>query len=559
MNFNFPKLPKINLPTEGTLKEPDIHGPKKFDIPQIDQAGPADESPILSTNKPESAVPVIHNEDILGSGRLRLPPQARPQGKPQIPVELPGHEPKQQGPKSKPTQGPKPAQESKPTQEYKPTQDTHESKPRADKAEQLEKTDEFPIENERPAGDPIEEPQGDGESATNNFLIETIIQEPEAQTQPQTLPEEQISSTRQPLRATEKTEKQNENGSVSQQQTTTETVSIAEIVASTTSKLYSIEIGQSLEQVAQELGMDVFDLLRANPQLLKDPLIFAGQRIKLPAVVAQNELHTGNRTLETTLLTGPAKQQHTVETMKLSLTEKHSIEIEPAKTTMAETRSGQIAGARGSGPLSIAQEPAIAKEDRETKPRTQRSETERAEERKPEVKQHELVVPILGVPGNIEHEDKTIEEQKQRRSDHTLPEPFDEWADYIYKAAGNYYLEPSLIASVIWRESGGKNITSKDGHRHGLMQIDDRRYADWLAAHANGLDPASNIDFGASLLRQNIDHFRGKAAAGIAAYDCGIDAVEEALVLGKLVDHFTRDGNYSITVLTQQEFFKRFF
>src|SRR5262249_11091528 len=114
-------------------------------------------------------------------------------------------------------------------------------------------------------------------------------------------------------------------------------------------------------------------------------------------------------------------------------------------------------------------------------------------------------------------------------------------------------------ASVIWRESGGKNIVGKEGHGHGLMQIDDRRYKEWLNEHEDGLDPDSNIDFGVSQIRKNIDYFRGKTAAGLAAFQCGIDAVEEALVLGKSADHFTRDGNYSLAVLTQQEYFRRFF
>src|SRR5207244_3367191 len=122
-------------------------------------------------------------------------------------------------------------------------------------------------------------------------------------------------------------------------------------------------------------------------------------------------------------------------------------------------------------------------------------------------------VPIFGVPGNREPKDEMVEEQKPPKSDQPMPVPFDEWADYIYKAADEFHLEPSLIASVIWYESGGNNMIGKDGHGHGLMQIDDRRYSDWLAAHDNGLDPESNIVFGASIIRKNIDHFRGKLAA----------------------------------------------
>jgi hypothetical protein len=178
---------------------------------------------------------------------------------------------------------------------------------------------------------------------------------------------------------------------------------------------------------------------------------------------------------------------------------------------------------------------------------------------KQEIKQTEPLIPGFGVFTNREIEFETDDDRPQARRKLNLPEPFDEWADHIYNAADKYRLDASLIASVIWCESAGKNIVGKNGHGYGLMQIDDRRYKQWLKANDEGMTPATNIDFGVSILRKNIDYFRGKLSAGIAAYDCGIDLVEETLVVGKDVDFFTTDKNYSFRILAQQDYFRRFF
>jgi soluble lytic murein transglycosylase-like protein len=73
------------------------------------------------------------------------------------------------------------------------------------------------------------------------------------------------------------------------------------------------------------------------------------------------------------------------------------------------------------------------------------------------------------------------------------------------------------------------------------------------------MDAASNIDFGASLLRDHINYFRGHLAAGIAAYNCGPNAVVEALANSKSPDYFTTDRNYSARVQGYADYLRRFF
>jgi hypothetical protein len=65
-----------------------------------------------------------------------------------------------------------------------------------------------------------------------------------------------------------------------------------------------------------------------------------------------------------------------------------------------------------------------------------------------------------------------------------------------------------LVMATIDRETGGKNILGDGGHGHGLMQLDDRFNAAFLAAHQNGLDPASNIMEGSRQLACHIAAMR---------------------------------------------------
>ena len=328
----------------------------------------------------------------------------------------------------------------------------------------------------------------------------------------------------------------------------------------TTSKTLSVAVGQSLEQVANELGVGVFDLLKANPQLLKDPLLFAGKQVNIPNAQelgnpsANNLTLAANQSLENQLSNLPS--QIPLEQTKANLEGISGV----ISQTSNQTESAKILTSNIELNANVILD-KLDKMDKSDKnlQATQQKRNIEPNNGRPEIKHTEPSIPGFGVFVNREMEFEIDDDRPQSRKKLNLPEPFDEWADHIYSAADKYRLDASLIASVIWCESAGKNLIGKNGHGHGLMQIDDQHYKQWLDANESGLNPATNIDFGVSILRKNIDYFRGKSAAGIAAYDCGVDLVEEALVVGKDIDFFTTDKNYSFRILAQQDYFRRFF
>lgn len=345
---------------------------------------------------------------------------------------------------------------------------------------------------------------------------------------------------------------------LAQQSKTTDPNSIANLIATSNTKVLMIPVGQSLEQVASELGMNVFDLLKANPQLLKDPLLFAGQKLKVPnpqdGVNLTNNL-TNLANSNNSLTNGQQSLTNQVNSLANQLSasplEQKQLQLDPTKANLGSIANAQVEIAKANSNLPHQGHLRVAETERGI------SGIDRASEKTtPTVKQNENFAPTFGVFANRDIEEEYVENRPQSKRKLNLPEPFDEWADHIYSAADKYDLEPSLIAAIIWCESAGKNIIS--GQSHGLMQIDARRYGTWLKLNEDGLNPATNIDFGVSILRKNIDYF-GKTASGIAAYNCGIDLVEEAIILGKGVDYFTSDKNYSFRVLTQQDYFRRFF
>ncbi|MEW6734496.1 MAG: transglycosylase SLT domain-containing protein [Acidobacteriota bacterium] len=143
--------------------------------------------------------------------------------------------------------------------------------------------------------------------------------------------------------------------------------------------------------------------------------------------------------------------------------------------------------------------------------------------------------------------------------DREIPEPYIFWTEFIYAAAEKYQIEPAIIVGLMDRESGGENIIDADRHKYGLMGIDDRQYSEWLEENKQGLDPATNIDFGTSLLRKQLNYFRGHVAAALAAYDAGRGAVSWAISSQLDVDVVTTNKNYSADVLARADFFRNFF
>ena len=146
-----------------------------------------------------------------------------------------------------------------------------------------------------------------------------------------------------------------------------------------------------------------------------------------------------------------------------------------------------------------------------------------------------------------------------------------QYAGFFQASAAKYGLRASVLASVCWRESAfgltlsppGPAGVGDAGHGRGLMQIDDRSHAVWLAVN-NWRDPATNIDGGAEILAQAYAYFRMPGAsandprplsgaaldkAALAAYNAGAGAVLRAIIAGQDPDSVTTGHDYGSWIL----------
>lgn len=85
----------------------------------------------------------------------------------------------------------------------------------------------------------------------------------------------------------------------------------------------------------------------------------------------------------------------------------------------------------------------------------------------------------------------------------------------ILAASAKYRVKPALIAAVIQQESGGNPNALSPAGAKGLMQVVGGSY-----------DPATNIDQGTAMLRQNLDTFGQSIPLALAAYNAGPGAVK---------------------------------
>jgi hypothetical protein len=136
----------------------------------------------------------------------------------------------------------------------------------------------------------------------------------------------------------------------------------------------------------------------------------------------------------------------------------------------------------------------------------------------------------------------------------------------IQASATHHGHRPAVVAGIMMRETEGglspacnppgPACLGDGGHGHGLMQIDDRSFADYCASQ-HWKDPASNIDFGCAVLATKraylVSHLYLLAYvaehAAIAAYNCGEGNVRKALEASQDVDVYTANHDYSRCVL----------
>jgi spore coat assembly protein SafA len=141
----------------------------------------------------------------------------------------------------------------------------------------------------------------------------------------------------------------------------------------------------------------------------------------------------------------------------------------------------------------------------------------------------------------------------------SLPSPYGNYQDEIMASSQKYNVPPEIITAVISRETNGRNIIGDGGHGHGLMQIDDRYHGSFLRNNHNGLDPATNIDYGTSIIRDNLNRYNGDFRKALAAYNAGQGNVDRAVANGLSPDAYTTGRNYGADVLQRAREFGRFF
>lgn len=179
-----------------------------------------------------------------------------------------------------------------------------------------------------------------------------------------------------------------------------------------------------------------------------------------------------------------------------------------------------------------------------------------------------------------------------------IPSEAQPYADAYLRAGRERRIEPFLLVAIAMRESRsgaalvppGPAGKGDYGHGHGIMQIDDRSHAEWLAAN-DWTDPLINIRKGADILRGKMRFFSGReevkglveggrvsvtssvaarlgvapgaypdprplagpalVRAAVAAYNAGEGRILQAIAAGKDPDSLTANYNYSSDVLSR--------
>ncbi|KAF0207377.1 MAG: spore coat assembly protein SafA, partial [bacterium] len=277
---------------------------------------------------------------------------------------------------------------------------------------------------------------------------------------------------------------------------------------------YTTQEGDTKEGVASQFQVGLTDLLCANPSLVKSPLL-AGSLLKIPQLtggiaIASNEQIPDDYTMKLGDSLGEIAKKYGVSTQELQ-------KANPDITDINKSYPGKVIKFLQNKPVQ-EQNNAQGKDNYAPTLAFDNFSKLRFQMMKPRSLQTEVTPPGFGTIASQVNEREEQDNSQKSQQRPSMPAPFDKWAEFIYLASEKYSLAGSLIAAVIWYESGGNNIVGKNRHGCGLMQIDDRRYPDWVRTHQQGLDPASNIDFGSSILRECLDRFKNDNKLALAAY-----------------------------------------
>lgn len=281
--------------------------------------------------------------------------------------------------------------------------------------------------------------------------------------------------------------------------------------------VYVVQTSDSLDTLAQKFELASMDLLRANPQLVKLPLV-PGSQIRIPQFEKPEQSETLSRS-EVDTLDRLNKSPKTIDHKTID-----------HKTPEHKSRE------KGSNSDRIY-DYAL---DNISKARLQMME-----------------IPGFGLQQTFEREaEATGDRQSQPQTGKSIPPPFDEWEEFLERASDLYNLPASLLAAIIWRESGGRNIRQND--RYGIFQFDGSRHSEWLRTHDYGMNPESSIDYAAALLRDYRERYKGNMRLALAAFHAGTEIVDLHLQ-GHLLAESSEPIRFAFEVQTQQEYFRRFF
>jgi hypothetical protein len=189
-------------------------------------------------------------------------------------------------------------------------------------------------------------------------------------------------------------------------------------------------------------------------------------------------------------------------------------------------------------------------------------------------------------------EEKTFIETTYSSNDSSLLKQIveaEKYRSFIEASAKKYNFQPSVICGLGSRESSWglalkpnnpagtgdfikrrfptnfrQNALPPDGggYGRGLMQVDFDAHE--FARSGNWKDPASNIEYGCSVLSQSYNYLKNKTnlkekdlqRAAIAGYNCGAGNVLKTVSAGLDVDYYTFGRDYSKDVLNRAGWFQ---